>query len=277
MHKPLTILLIYEIKKKPQIEHLENSFIEERLEQYFLTNGKERKQLEEEFEKKQDKIIKSKIFKKVVKEIREEIGHIYGQFLTQKFKKKEKILLKNDLNEFLLLHKSTRERINYYDEIYSKIFSWYKPKHIVDLCCGMNPLSYPIMKIKPKYLAIDLNPRDMEFLNSFFMKNKIKGEAIPCDVSSLEFLKDKKINEADLVFLFKAIDSLETLKKNISKTLLENLPQKKIVVSFPTKSLIAKKKIKEQDRNWFLNYLKKKEWEYEQLNIENEIFFLITK
>ena len=83
--------LFKKIKSKPQIKHLEDEFILERIIKFLKTNGDVRVKLEKEFKLKQDKIIKSKVFKEIVKSIRWEIGVIYGSFLTKDFSKKEKI------------------------------------------------------------------------------------------------------------------------------------------------------------------------------------------
>lgn len=285
--KELLELLIKEIKSKKQIEELEDNYIKEKIEKYFLTKGDIRKKIEEEFIQKKDKIVKNKIFKTVVKKIREEIGIVYGSFLTQDFTKKEKILdkIKNydedNIEDILKLHKSTRERINYYKEIYSKIFQFCKPKKIADLACGLNPISYFFIEkelgFSPKYFASDLNPKDMEFLNLFFKKFKINGVAKAYDIVDLKILKDKDFQECDLVFLFKALDSFEQIKKDISKKLLEEINAKNIVISFPTKSLVSKKEFKIEKRNWIINFINKKGWNLEQFEVENELFLLINK
>lgn len=280
--KNLLEILLCEIKSKSQIKSLENNYILDKLNSYFLTNGDIRKKLENEFLSKKEKIKKSKLFKEVIKNIRQEIGIVYGSFLTSDFSKKEK-LLQNDVDaEFLLkLHKSTRERINFYNEIYSKIFNWYKPKKIADLACGLNPLSYELISnqinFQPKYFASDLNPKDMDYLNSFFKRNFINGLAKAYDITKLGILEDDNFIDSDLVFLFKALDSFEFVQKNISKELIEKIPSKKIVVSFPTKSLISKKEFKREKRNWFIRFLEDKNYLFEQFEVENEEFFLISK
>ena len=175
MDEVLLNLFLSQIKSKSQINDLENEFILDRLNKFFLTNGDVRKSLELEFINKSEKIIKSKKFKEVVKQIRKEIGIVYGSFLTSNFSKKEKILdVCDNLKEsfkLLKLHKSTRERVDFYDEIYTKIFNWYLPKKIGDLACGLNPVSYCFISDKfgmgVKYFASDLNPADMTFLNLY--------------------------------------------------------------------------------------------------------------
>jgi hypothetical protein len=281
----LIILLTQQIKDKTQIKDLENKLIEEKIIKYFLTNGDIRKKLEKEFLDKNYKIIKSKKFKEIVKIIRKEIGIIYGSFLTQDFDKREKYLNQSktleDTQSILKLHKSTRERVDYYEEIFTKIFEWKKPNKIGDLCCGLNPISISIIKNKlkkaPEYFASDINPKDMEFLNSFFNKFKIKGTAKSYDLTKLDIIKDEQFQECDMIFLFKALDSLEFIKKNCTKELINQIPAKNIVVSFPTKSLVSKKEFKIEKRNWFIKFLEENNYKFEKFEIENELFFLISK
>lgn len=295
MKKELEKLLLIEIKAKTQFNSLPDNFILSRLNAYFLTNGDKRKQLEilfmkyrdenetESSESKTKKILKSKKFKELVKSIREEIGILYGSYHTSEFKKKEKYLEEDQkLEKLLTLHKSSHERKEYYYQIYSKIFSWYQPKQgIADLACGLNPLSFieihnhTIQNLR--YFVSDLNPKDMEFLQKFFNQNNLKGIAKAYDITTQQYLNDKEFQECDLLFLFKALDSFETIKKNISKEILIKLPQNYIVVSFPTKSLGSKKEVKSEKRNWLRNFMKQQGWTWEEFEIENEMFFLIKK
>lgn len=278
-------LLIQEIKSKKQIENLENELIKEKITKYFLTNGNIRKKLEQEYKKKQEKIIKSKTFKEILKIIRKEIGIIYGSFLTQDFTKIEKLLEQTNTleesKELLKLHKSTRERINHYDEIYNKIFDWRKPQKIGDLCCGLNPIAISIIQEKlnylPEYFASDINPKDMNILNNFFQKFEIKGAAKSYDLTKTNIIEDKEFQKCDLVFLFKALDSLEFIKKNCTKELIQKIQAKNIVVSFPTKSLVSKKDFKMEKRNWFIRFIEENNYKYQTFEIENELFFLIEK
>lgn len=278
-------LLIIKIKSKTQINGLKDEYIQNKLKKYFLTNPDKRKRLNLEYKSKLNKIEKSKYFKEVIKNIREEIGIVYGSYLTSDFLKKDKILKnldnKADIEKLLKLHKSTRERVDYYDEIYSKIFNWYKPKRIADLACGLNPISIFYMqkylKYMPEYFATDLNPNDMIFLNNFFNKFKIEGIARDYDLVDLDIENEENIQKADLIFLFKAVDSLEQIKKNITKNILFKLKSKNIVISFPTKSIISKKQFKIEKRNWFFRYLNENKYKYEQFEIENELFILIEK
>jgi len=282
MQDDIKQILTIEIKNTKSLKTLDEKYVRQKLEKFILTYGDVFKKLKKQIEKKgQDNIEKNKYFKEIVKRVRDELRVVYGSFLTNDFSKKEKLLEnQDDIEELLKIHKSTKERIEFYDEIYDKIFEWYKPKKIADLACGLNPLSY--FKIKEitgdtEYFASDLSSEDMSFLQLFFDKFKIKGQAKAYDIINLEVLEDDGFQKSDLVFLFKALDSFETVKKNISKQLLEGIKAQKIVVSFPTKSLISKIEFKRERRNWFYNFLNKKGWEYQEFEVDNELFLLIDK
>lgn len=277
MKEKLVEFLTNEVLSKNQIGGLPPEYVKKKIILYFLREGSTRKKLEAI---ELDKLRKNSLVKKVIKEIRSEIGEAYGQYLTQNFNKKEKFLELTDEENLLKAHKSSRERYDYYNEIYKKIFDWYKPKKITDLGCGLNPTSFNIIRrileYSPEYVACDLNPKDMEFIVKYFNKYSIKGSAFAEDLVEMKFLDNQAIQSSDLVFLFKVIDSLERIKKNITKEILEKLKAKHIAISFPTKSLIAKKEF-EVRRNWLFKYLNKKNWECETFEVENEMFILTKK
>lgn len=278
MNSETISFLIKEIKDKPQLVPLDDSFIEKYITNYFLRNGDVRKKIEE-LEKLNTK---NKIIKTVVKEIRKEIGEVFGSYQTAQHKKKLRYLEEENIEEILKCHKSTRERMEFYPLIYKTIFDWYMPNNgVADIACGFNPVSYPILekiaKKKFNYYVSDLSKEDMSFISLFFTNNNLNGKAIALDATNKEFIEDEDFKKCDLVFLLKALDSFESDKKNSSKDLLLELPQNKIVISFPTKSLVAQKEVSTSKRNWIFSFIKKQNWSYETFEIENELFILISK
>lgn len=286
MNEKLLSMIFEEVTSKAQFSSLKTSFVTSRIDSFFLKRGDLRKKLELAYEQKFDKILKDRTFKECVKLVREELGVVYGSFQTSDFKKKEKLLKQiNSLLEvekLFLIHKSSRERIEFYHQIYSHIFSWYVPqKGITDLACGVNPLSYgmilELLGKKINYFAADLGERDMYFLQSFFDKFFLPAQASAYDITSLEFLEEEQFKQTDLVFLFKALDSFEEIKRGFSKKLLEALPQKRIVVSFPTRSLGSQREFSNTHKGWLRKIIEDNSWEYETFEVDNELFFLISK
>ena len=117
----------------------------------------------------------------------------------------------------------------------------------------------------------------MNFYNLFFSKFAIDGIAKNYDAVELKFLDDDNFKSCDLVFLFKALDSFEFVKHDVSKDILKRISAKRIVVSFPTKSLVSKQVFKIEKRNWLFNFLERQGWSYSKFEVDNELFVLIDK
>jgi len=186
-----------------------------------------------------------------------------------------KILEKKSSEEVLKKHLSTRERFEYYEKIYSKIFSDLdlnkKEKvSVIDLGAGINGLSYNKFpeKFEVDYVGIEIIGRLVDLMNEYFRKNKVSrtptgsAEAIQESLFSLKNLKDiiKKTKKPRIVFLFKILDSLEYRERDYTKKLLLELKKEEIeikgfVLSFSTESYIKKEKFKAK-RKWIQNFIK---------------------
>lgn len=266
-------MIIEKILEKSELKNLPEEIVKEKLEKYFDKKSKEK------YEKLGEKFLRSKEFKVLKSKVRSELREVYGVFFEQQNKNREKYL-KNLIKEpsidnhikVLELHKSSKERLPFYEEIYEKIFSVIgKPETIMDLACGYNPISYPFMKINCSIKAIDISKEDMKFLEEYFKAQNIKGEGIALDLTKDSALENISKMEAEACFLFKALDSIETRKRNFSKSLIDKINCKWLVISFPTKSLGGKKEIKTSKRRWIeKNYEITKSFE-----VENEIFYII--
>lgn len=272
--------LVKDILSKKELKSLDTEIGKKELETYFKQNENLKDELiDKDFNKR------SKEYKQVVKEVRKKLREIYGVFIKKGFEKREKLLEKiketsgNDkklIIQLLDLHQSSSERILYYKEIYKKIFEITgTPKTVLDLACGLNPVSYSFMGCNPKYVASDISGKDMKFLSEFFKIKRIDGKTEKIDLIN----EQEKLNnvKADICFLFKALDSLETIKKNISKELINAINAKWIVISFSKISIGGGKKISKNKRNWILNFIKKKGFFYEEFEIYNEYFIVVKK
>lgn len=176
-----------------------------------------------------------------------------------------KILLPKDKNEdwFLKKHLSTRERLPYYEEIYSRILKGMdKNLSIIDLGAGINGLSYYYFKkigFNVNYIAIEAIGQFVSLMNKYFENKKTNGVAVHLSLFETREVKKiiKKIRRPRVVLLLKTIDSLEMLKRDYSKKLiLEVSPLcDRFILSFATKSMIKRKKFKVK-RNWIVNFIK---------------------
>ncbi|MBI2045727.1 hypothetical protein HYT23_06720 [Candidatus Pacearchaeota archaeon] len=188
------------------------------------------------------------------------------QFLRKIFSgfSSRKVLHKRDesVEWFLMKHKSTKERYPYYEEVYSRCFKDFPENFTVfDLGAGINGLSYEIfskLDKKISYVGVEAVGQFVELMNFYFEKNKIKGKAIHESLFNIDKIKEiiKKQDKPRIIFLFKVIDSLEVVKRDYSKELLNEIAPlcERIVLSFATRSLGARKKFSVQ-RGWILKFI----------------------
>ena len=205
----------------------------------------------EQFEKRQESE-EEKI--RLTKEL---LRKIFSAFISKKL-----LSLKEKEPEWILRkHISTRERLDYYKEIYQRIFKEHKKASVIDLGAGINGFSYNYFKemaIQIDYTAIESVGQLVELMNFYFKKNKLKAKGIHLSLFELEKVKEiiKEEKKPRVVFLFKIIDALESLKPNYSKELISEVVKisDKIVVSFATKSLGSREKFK-ANRSWISEFI----------------------
>ncbi|MEK6828684.1 MAG: hypothetical protein AABY15_01035 [Nanoarchaeota archaeon] len=191
---------------------------------------------------------------------RETLHKVYSSFTSQKL-----LSPKNKPYEwFLKKHRSTKERLPYYKEIYGKIFSPFDLKKeisIIDLGAGVNGFGYNFLKeagIKAKYRGIEAIGQMVDITNNYFKKEKINGQAFHYSLFETEKIKDliKNTKKPRVIFLFKVIDSLEIIKRDYSKLLLKEIAPfaDLIVVSFAVESMIKRRKFK-ANRKWIIDFI----------------------
>lgn len=222
---------------------------------------------------------KSSLFKEIQKRVRKKLHDTHGVFKkdTNKRKKLLKELKNNPESleihqKILQTHRSTLERINDYEYIYEIIKEKIgKFNSILDISSGINPVSWKYLQIKPlNYIACELAEDDVNFLNEYF--SIMKKEGLNGRAYQENLLEAKTFPKTDICFLFKILDNLETLKRNSSKELLEKIPAKTLIVSFP-KISISGKYVSTKRLAWFNKIAKK----YETFETRNEIFYIIQK
>ena len=105
----------------------------------------------------------------------------------------------------------------------------------------------------------------------------IRGLAFVLDLLDFKESSLSEQEEGDVSFLFKTLDSLETLERNISERIIVGLPSKYIVVSFARQSLGGKKTIADSRRTWFEKILEKNNYEFKIFQVQNETFYVVSK
>ena len=273
--------LIENIKKKKELQSIDDDFVERYLVKYLHQEPALLKSLQENFNPK------SKAYVSVIKNVRSQLRRVYGLFRDDAKERKSVVeeLLRsperkrsNLLQQILSTHSSTQERLPIYEQLYSRIFAITgKPKTILDLGCGINPFSFSYMKLKGcGYYAYDLDQEEIGAINKYFALLKkenpsFTGKAMVADILTVNLPK------ADLCFLFKMTDVIDQGKGHKrTEELLKKIPARYIVVSFATKTMSGKKMTAPR-RSWMEWLCKRLGYEYSILEFPNEIFYVVKK
>ena len=274
--------IIDSVRNKKDLVNLDTGFILEHLQKFLEQNTSV---LDYIVDTPLKDIPKSGKFKKLIKHIRGKARKVYGVFQTTAIAKRTALLeqylktsKKKDLTVLLKTHRSTRERMGYHKKLYKKIFSITgKPDSLLDIGCGINPLTFSFMGLGKDitYIAAEFSQKDIDFLNIFFRKNKMKeSKAVKIDLLK-DYAKLKKYT-ADVCFVFKVLDSLEVVKKNISYKILDAITSDFIIVSFPLKS-IARKEMRLQRRNWLEKAASRLGFTIDYFSVGQELFYVLER
>ena len=257
--------LLKQIKLKKELKDLDDNFIKKEIIAYFKRNPTKLKILEKSNSKK---------YKEIVKQIRAKLRRTFGLFRDDK-KKRVKLLAmdEKDINAILETHSSTKERLQFYPELYEKIFTITgQPKSILDLGSGINPYSVIFMKKKPQYFAFELDKEEVKEINQFFASKNIVGTAKVGDILTM-----KKFPVVDIALMFKLTDVLDKGKGHKkTEEIIKKLPVKFVVVSFATITMSGKP-MRYPRRKWIELLSKRLGYTFKLLEFTNEIFYVIKK
>jgi len=281
--------LVRDIKKKKELEYLADSFMKESLRRYLKREAKAVSFLMKSFSEK------AKAYKEIVKGMRRELRKLHGLYkIQQEMVKREEYfdeLVKTKLKEkrFLELHEkilgthtSTKERLSFYKRLYKSLFKITgRPKTIVDLGCGINPFSIPLMGLgKLDYYAYDISYDEMTLVKRYFefleeIKKGFSGKAGILDLMQWE--KVKRIKKGDICFLWKMTDVLDRIKGHkVSERVITLVPVKFVVASFPTFT-VKGRRMHRPRRKWIELMCKRLGFKFKVVEKENEIFYVIRK
>lgn len=173
----------------------------------------------------------------------------------------------------LTSHASTRERIPIQQDFYSVIFSVTgMPNVLADVACGLNPFALPWMNLPPqsRYFAYDLHKPRIDLLNAFFAHTRQPGSACHRDI-----LVEPPDIEADVVFFFKEAHRFEQRERGASRSFINRLKTRWLLVSLPTVSLSRSRSMLESDRRLVREVCADRNWQVNELLFDNEIVFCI--
>ena len=152
------------------------------------------------------------------------------------------------------------------------------PGALLDLACGLNPLSLPWMGLQPgaTYIAYDIDRERVAFLNRYLSLPSSAG------VSGCALLHDvlctPPAERGDVALLMKSSACLERQRPGATLALLDALRVRHVVVTFPVYSLGRRKRgMPEHYERTFLDMLSGRLWPVAHLRFETELVFLVDK
>lgn len=185
-------------------------------------------------------------------------------------------LVKTTLKRQMSMHASTAERLSILPHVFNDVLGPIAPLHsILDLACGLNPLSLPWMPVADdiEYTACDIYADMTGYLNRYFEHFKLNGSAFVCDLT-----QSMPQNAVQVALLLKTIPCLDQVDKTAAKRLLSELKAKFILISFPAHSLGGKSKGMLQNYETRFNQLTEGEsWKITKMEFTGELAFLIEK
>ena len=280
-------MLVADICRKKELQGLSLGYVERVLRDFLRQNSQVEERLAAKFH------VKSAVYEKVLKGVRAGLRRKVGLFGHESNLDDARELMhtyfnvslsekKKVLGELLLAHSSTRERVGFARELYQKIFISC-PEKILDLGCGLHPLSVPLMGLRKsgvQYFAYDIHADEMEVVNEFFglwMREHKTFRAKAGVLDLLDVGEVEKLPEADIALLFKVVDVLDANRGHTrSEALLRAVPSSRMVVSFATKTMSGRKMTAPR-RRWMEWMCSRLGWKFMIFEFENEIFYVIEK
>jgi len=183
--------------------------------------------------------------------------------------------IKQACTRILKEHASTRERIPYLKDFYEQIFAICgKPGSILDLACGLNPISLLWMNLPSStdYYAFDIHTPRVNFINQFLV---LAGKQPLAEVRDV-LVRPPEIR-SDIVFFFKEAHRLEQRRKGANRELWRALNVNTLFVSLPSSSLSGQHDLSGQMRRLVQNAIQGLTWSMQEIKIGNELVFCIKK
>ena len=108
-----------------------------------------------------------------------------------------------------------------------------------DIGCGMHPFSFPFLGIPTlrAYHAFDVNLQAVSLINRFFA-----AVGLPPLAKALDVVTQTPQVVTDAALLMKLLPVLDAQRKGCAHSLLRDVRARKLVVTFPTKSLSGREK-----------------------------------
>lgn len=225
--------------------------------------------------------------RQVIKAVRKRLHGIMAYYLGDAdYPKAEKILqgafaqgkadaIKDACRAILMEHPSTQERLEILDVFYPRIFEVTgKPNSMLDLACGLNPLTFPWMGLPLtfQYHAYDIHKPRVALINAYF---KLQGLAQLAREQDVIFNPPQE--NADVALILKELPRLDRNYHGGGSSLLEALQVQHVVVSFPAVSLHGGRDLKDHYRSYMEQMVKEKDWPLVEISFPNELVYCLNK
>jgi len=225
--------------------------------------------------------------KDAIKETKNKLHQIGGSYLEPKMEyaawlaelteaASDSITLRAACMQILRHHASTRERLGILDRFYAEVFALLPPiKSVLDLACGLNPLTRPWMPLAPdaSYMACDIYADMVTFAGQFLALTNTPGRTWVCDL-----ITSPPCEPADLALALKLLPVLEQVEKGAALRLLQTLHAPYVLVSFPAHSLGGRSKgMPEYYERMLHTMVAGERWELTRLSFPSELAFLVRK
>ena len=223
-----------------------------------------------------------------VRSARTRLHRLTGAYLTPKLDyaqwlDKFKSLTPNDQKalrstslQMMRLHASTHERLEVLPSFFQTTLASISPVNsVLDLACGLNPLSIPWMPLADgfTYHASDVVSPLVNFLGKYFQLFGFNGSA-----STLDLASSIPSQPVQLALLMKTLPLLEQIEHGLAQKVLEGLNAEQILVTYPLRSLGGRKKgMEETYRMQFDQLVSGRDWKIQEFSFPNEVAFLVTK
>ncbi len=184
--------------------------------------------------------------------------------------------LKSTSLSMMRLHASTAERLPILPGFYQTTLASISPVNsVLDLACGLNPLSIPWMPLAEDftYLAGDVVLPLISFFSQLFTLQSIRGSALMLDISSTI-----PTQPVQLALLMKTLPLMEQIERGLARKVLNTLNAEHILVTYPLRSLGGRSKgMAETYQSKFDDLMAGSPWKVQEFVFPNEVAYLITK
>jgi 16S rRNA (guanine(1405)-N(7))-methyltransferase len=235
-----------------------------------------------------NELLKRHSLKETVKAVKNKLHQVGGAYLDEKMpyavwlkeiqlaRQTGPAEFRNALLRTMEHHASTRERLDFLDGFYSTCLAGLPPIHsVLDLACGLNPLSVPWMDLADgaSYLALDIYQDMMDFLSAVLGLMPLEAHTTTCNL-----VNACPTQPVELALVLKTIPCLDQLDISAGERLLDAIQAEVMLVSFPLRSLGGREVgMATNYGNRFLAIAANKHWKYDRFELNNELVFRVFK